>query len=580
MNLPTPVRVLDAPVWVFVTGTLFLGTFLLYRWLLPTPIPGIPYNQDALNSIFGDIPSMLEHLKTHKTLSDWLIAHNHRHGSPMVQVFSNLFQKPWVVISDFGEMQDILMRRTKEFDKPDMLSDIFTSLVPEHHTVKPTNDAFRYQRKLMQDLMAPGFLNGVAAPQLHANFMDLVKLWSEKARLSDGHPFSVRTDIYQTALEAIWAAVFSTEGAATITRNQIDSLRALKSFDLPTSVEEEVEFAPAPAPPVYAAVLRITDGVEHILKSPFPKYMGLLRRQFPSVRRDLNLVDRTMSEEISKAEARMVESKGGDGKITNAVDHMLRREKMAAEKQGRAPNYQSKVMASELLGLLIAGHDTTSTTLLWAMKFFATHQSVQTKFRTALRSAYSTAYRENRVPSAQEIATTQSHYIDACLEEIIRCAQTGIIYTRTAKMDAVVLGQVIPKGTRMMLCGHGGGIHEVPFEIDGKLRSEQYRNADGGKVGSWEPTSIKKFNPDRWLVDDKTSNTKVFDSQAGPHMMFGAGPRGCFGRKLAYLELRLALVLILWHFELQPVPEAYASWEAMEQLTHSPIQCYVKLAKA
>ena len=98
-------RVLTAPTSIAITGTLFLATFLFYRWLLPKPIPGIPYNPNATKSIFGDIPSMIDHLSKHKTLSDWLLAHNTRHDSPIVQTFTALFGKPWVVISDYRETQ-------------------------------------------------------------------------------------------------------------------------------------------------------------------------------------------------------------------------------------------------------------------------------------------------------------------------------------------------------------------------------------------------------------------------------------------------------------------------------------------
>jgi hypothetical protein len=129
------------------------------------------------------------------------------------------------------------------------------------------------------------------------------------------------------------------------------------------------------------------------------------------------------------------------------------------------------------------------------------------------------------------------------------------------------------------MCGHGHGIFEPPFDIADTLRSESYRKADGGKTGDWDPQTMKNFDPERWLVQDAASDKKVFDASAGPQMTFGAGPRGCFGRKLAYLELRLAIVLVMWDFELQDVPEAYASWEAIDQLTHSPIDCYVKLGR-
>lgn len=54
-----------------VSGVLFFGAYLFYRWLLPKPIAGIPYNKKATKSIFGDIPVMLDHLKHNKCITDW-----------------------------------------------------------------------------------------------------------------------------------------------------------------------------------------------------------------------------------------------------------------------------------------------------------------------------------------------------------------------------------------------------------------------------------------------------------------------------------------------------------------------------
>ena len=96
---------LATPTAVAATSSLFLAAFLFYRWLLPTPIPGIPFNPEALKSLFGDIPSLLEHLKTSKTISTWVVSHSIRHNAPMVQVFANPFGKPWVVINDVREGQ-------------------------------------------------------------------------------------------------------------------------------------------------------------------------------------------------------------------------------------------------------------------------------------------------------------------------------------------------------------------------------------------------------------------------------------------------------------------------------------------
>jgi hypothetical protein len=94
-----------SPAAAALTGTLFLATFLFYRWLLPKPIPGIPYNPNATKSIFGDVIPMLEHLKTSEELQSWLVKQHQNLNSPIVQVFLNLFSKPVVMISDSREAQ-------------------------------------------------------------------------------------------------------------------------------------------------------------------------------------------------------------------------------------------------------------------------------------------------------------------------------------------------------------------------------------------------------------------------------------------------------------------------------------------
>jgi cytochrome P450 len=204
---------------------------------------------------------------------------------------------------------------------------------------------------------------------------------------------------------------------------------------------------------------------------------------------------------------------------------------------------------------------------------------VQTKLRTTLHAAFADAHASNRVPNAHEIATASILYLDACLEEILRHACTGSVTSRTATQDAVVLGAVIPKGTMLIMGGAGGGILEPPFSIPDNLRSSHYHKAGGGKIGTWDVSSMQDFVPERWLVRDEKSGEDVFDGSAGPQLSFGGGLRGCYGKKMAYLELRMAVVLVLWFFELQGVPEELGGLEGMDGLTHAPVQCYVRLRK-
>ncbi|KAF2854847.1 cytochrome P450 [Plenodomus tracheiphilus IPT5] len=575
MDTTTKLNAFFTSTPLLLTTIALAATYSLYLWLLPKPIPGIPFNPEAARSLFGDVPSMLHHLKTSKTLSDWIESHHKRHNSPIIQMWVGVFQKQWVVIDDFREAQDILMRRTKEFDKPDVISDIFWGIAPNFHAVHVTNDSWRSQRKSVSDLMTPAFLNTVAAPALHESFSDLITLWKEKMRLANGHAFSIKHDVYEVALEAIWAAIFGS-AMDTATQKTAEQLALKESVEVPADADEAVVFDRVPAEAVFEAVLRLTDSIESTVKSPWPILTGFLQRYYPSLRRHAKVKDRVLAEQIRLAEKRLggKSEEGREDVVTNGVDHILRREQMAAVKEERLPDYYSSAIKDDLFGLLIAAHDTTSTTILWTLKLLSQHQTTQSHLRNTLHTAFPNTH--NNPPSASEIAKTTLHYLDAVIEECIRHSKTANMPSRTTTRDAVVLGHVIPRGVRVISCSNSGGVLVPPYEIPDTLRSPMYRSAAGGKTRSWDIKSISKFDPSRWLVRDEEGR-EVFDPVAGPQLQFGAGQRGCYGRKMAYLELRIAVVLLIWTFEFKGVPEGLSGWGAVEMLTSSPEMAFVRL---
>ena len=99
-------------------GLALIVGYLLFRAALPTPIPGIPYNRKSANRIFGDIPEFLAYqAETSGTLSQWIAQQATEFESPVFQLILRPIGKPWVVASDFREAQDVLVRRTGEFDR-------------------------------------------------------------------------------------------------------------------------------------------------------------------------------------------------------------------------------------------------------------------------------------------------------------------------------------------------------------------------------------------------------------------------------------------------------------------------------
>ena len=49
--------------------------------------------------------------------------------------------------------------------------------------------------------------------------------------------------------------------------------------------------------------------------------------------------------------------------------------------------------------------------------------------------------------------------------------------------------------------------------------------------------------------------------------------------RMAYLELRLLLTVIVWKFELMKCPENLSGYEAVDGVVHGPKKCFLRLKK-
>lgn len=202
---------------------------------------------------------------------------------------------------------------------------------------------------------------------------------------------------------------------------------------------------------------------------------------------------------------------------------------------------------------------------------------------------------ERRQPTAQEIATLHHPYIDAVLEEILRCGGTIAVMSRCAMVDTHVFGIRIPKGTDLNFLTNASFVAPPVGIVKEHTRSASSQ-ASKDKTGVWEVSDISVFKPERWIRRTGEKGEVEFQKNAGPTLQFGAGIRGCFGmlycfcrkgevsdrfagRRLAYIELRMLIVLIIWNFELLSTPEGLGTYHSIDKITHQPQKCYLRLKR-
>ncbi|KAJ8122872.1 hypothetical protein O1611_g9731 [Lasiodiplodia mahajangana] len=336
--------------------------YLAYRWALPKPIPGIPYDESARNSLLGNLPEMVSMLRTTGKTRPFFIQHPIRHQSALTQVWLTPFQKPSLILADFREAQDLLLRRTREFDRGSMTTDVFAGVAPNHHIAMSSADPrFKGNKELVRDLMTPNFLHEVSAPQIYDKTMTLIDLWTLKAELGGGRPFNARRDIFDAAIDIINAAAFGLEDDQSTVKNQLDFLLSKPDFRPTPEADGSVTFPELPPLPDIAAIEAIGIHQGEQIKAPFPR----LAHRFamltnPTLAQSVARKDRFLRNEIDKAVVRL---RKGESGTRSAMDHILQREMHAADKAGREPVFHSPRIHDELFGYLVAGHDTSSTAI-------------------------------------------------------------------------------------------------------------------------------------------------------------------------------------------------------------------------
>ncbi|KAL0930163.1 cytochrome p450 monooxygenase [Colletotrichum truncatum] len=568
---------------ILISAATVLSIFLytIYRQLLPKPIAGIPYNEDAAKSFFGDIPRLQK--ESGNNTFAWMINQASRHGSPIVQFFLGPFSKPFLLITDFREGQDILMRR-KEFDRSDFTIATLSGEARIFHINLKTGPEWKAHRRLLQDLMTPKFLQGVAAPNIYKSSTRLLELWKMKAEIAAGKPFSAEQDIFYAALDAVFDFGFGNAVEDRALNPQIERISKLSVGELRKLQNDAVDeisiaFPTAEIHPAFKATLESVENVAGVASSGFPKLAWWLIGLKPTVRRMRAIRDAFLKEQILGA-AKRYECHGGgtnDDHVKSAIDLMVQREGTFAKKEERKPVFWGDTMRDETLGFIVAGHDTTSTTLCWGVKFLSDNPAFQDRLRESLRTVHGLAVTESRLPTHDEITRASIPYLDAVIEEMLRLAHTAIIQDRECKEDTIVLGHHIPKGTTVLIANKGPSFTEPGFEIDEQLRSSSCQSAAKERgVRSWNNEGMDQFFPERWLVKNEKGE-EVFDAAAGPTIPFGLGIRACFGRKLAYMELKLLTTLLVWTFEFLPCPRDLSSYDDIETLTRKPAQCFTRL---
>ncbi|KAJ3761819.1 cytochrome P450 [Lentinula raphanica] len=197
-------------------------------------------------------------------------------------------------------------------------------------------------------------------------------------------------------------------------------------------------------------------------------------------------------------------------------------------------------MLAQMRTLLLAGHETSSTSLVWCILEVARHPEVQTKLREEIRAT------ERKLNGRDFTANDFDNmpYMAAVLKESMRFHPAVYQNYRMASHD-VVLPLSKPITTTK-----GEMINELPVGKGTKfVLSIAAYNRNKEVFG--EDADV--FNPDRWFRGTEKKGPTL--GVVGNLLTFAGGVRTCIGWRFAMYEMQSLLVEIVNNFELSPTRE-------------------------
>jgi cytochrome P450 len=270
------------------------------------------------------------------------------------------------------------------------------------------------------------------------------------------------------------------------------------------------------------------------LFSLIPWWRIVRTRADREVERSVAEVNTAIAGFIAQARARLAAESARREHPPNLLEAMI----VAADAGGGMSDTE---VNGNVMTMLLAGEDTTANTLAWMIYLLHRHPA-----------ALQRAQQEVREKAADVSAFTPDlmaslAYLEACAHETMRLKPVAPFQVVEALHDTEIKGIRVPKGTGVWCLMRGDSVSETHF------------------------ANPLAFEPERWLGQpgEASSSKRV-------SMPFGAGPRVCPGRFLALLEIKMAMAMLLAHFDIVDVTTPDGG-EAVERMAFTMMPVGLRL---
>jgi cytochrome P450 len=173
-------------------------------------------------------------------------------------------------------------------------------------------------------------------------------------------------------------------------------------------------------------------------------------------------------------------------------------------------------LINEVMTLVVAGHETTASTLNWTWYLLSQNPDVEERLQREIDRLMGSDF-----PGLGDLPKFE--YTRQVIEEVLRLYPAGWLMTRRALKDDQLGEYFVPAGTEIYISPYFMQRHPA----------------------LWEDPD--RFNPDRFSPDLSRDRPEL------AMIPFSAGPRNCIGELFARIEMQIHLMIIARHLRLRYV---------------------------
>lgn len=438
--------------------------------------------------------------RLHQDMEAWV-----RQYGPLMRV--QLGGIPILVVSDHAVINTLLRDRPGQFRRPSRMAEVMLEMGISPGVFVAEGEHWARQRRMVMASFAPGQVRSYF-PSLLGVTQRLRTRWQGAARR--GESIDLQSDLMRFTVDAVAGLAFGAE-VNTLSSDGDVIQRHLDQ--------------------IFPTIWRRAQALV-----PYWRHVKLPRDR--ALDRSVQAVNAAIAQFMTAGRVRLQ-----DPDRRAAPPNLLEAMLVAADEPGSGMTDAD--VAGNVFTMLLAGEDTTATSLSWMIELLGRNPE-------ALRRAREEVDRV--MPPLGEWTPdhlAQLDYIEACIHETMRLKPVGPFNVVEALSDTVVADVRIRQGTSVLLVMRHDCLQEAHF-----------KEAD-------------RFRPERWLQGDDAAANSGAKRVSLP---FGAGPRICPGRYLALLEIKLATAMLLQHFDIEAVstPDGREAQEHMA-LTMVPVGLRMQL---